>query len=348
MRRTTVAGLALIISVGLTLSACSGSPSGSGSATPGKLASTVRIISGGSESFADAAINKATELLKAEGVTVDASLVDDPATALRAVVSGQADVALLDPVEAIKAVANGDAPVKYIGSLSQTTDYVVVALPGVSLDNLDGKTFATAGAGTAGDVITSAALAESNVDMSKVQKVTVGGTSARITAILAGQVDLAPVHAADAQPAIATGKVKQLLNAGTVLGTYLQQGLIASDSWLKDKATAQAVVSAFIDAERWASQNQDEYIAMAKANDLLGKLTDADAQSGWQALKDAKTFATNGAICESAVKATLKHDYEVPDGGLTAANTPAYTKWVDPSFVNAYLKANKKDADGSC
>ncbi|HEY4152590.1 MAG TPA: ABC transporter substrate-binding protein [Pseudolysinimonas sp.] len=346
MRRPTVALLAVCASTALILSACSGT--NTPAETPGVLASSVRIISGGSASFSDAAINKAEALLEAQGVHVEASLVDDPATALRAVVSGQADVALLDPVEAIKAVANGAAPVKYIGSLSQTTDYVIIALPGVTLDDLDGKTFATAGAGTAGDVIASAALAESNVDMSKVQKVTVGGTSARITSILAGQVDMAPVHAADAVPAIATGKVQLLMNTGEVLGQYLQQGLIASDNWLKDKTTAQAVVSAFIDAERWASQNEDQYIRTATDNDLLGDMSADDAKQGYQQLKDAKIFATNGALCEAAVKATLSHDYEVPDGGLTADNTPAYKKWVDPTFVNAYLKKNDKDSDGFC
>lgn len=348
MKRTTTALIALAASVALTLSACSGTPAAEVTPTTGPLASTVRIVSGGSDSFSDAAVFKAQELLQAQGVTVKASLVEDPASALRAVISGQADIALLDPVEAIKAVANGDAPIKYIGSTSETTDYVIIALPKIRLDNLDGATFATAGAGTAGDVIASSALAQSNVDMSKVQKVTVGGTSARLTAILSGQVDLAPVHGPDAVPAIATGKVVLLLNAGKVLGTYLQQGLIASDTFLKDTATAQAVVSAFIDAERWASDNQSEYITLAKASGLLGDMTDADAEKGYAQLKDAKIFATNGAICEDAVNATLKHDYAVPDGGLTPETTPAYDKWVDPSFVNAYLKQNGKDKNGFC
>ena len=351
MRRNTAALLALTVGAALTLSACSsngGSPSDTSSAASGNLALTVRIISGGSESFADAAVHKATALLDAEGVQVQASIVADPATALRAVIAGQADIALLDPVEAVKAVANGDAPVKYIGSLSQTTDYVVLSLPKYTLKNLDGATFATAGAGTAGDVIASSALAESKVDMSKVQRVTVGGTTARVTAILSGQVDLAPVHAADAVPAVATGKVKILLNTGKVLGSYLQQGLIASDKFLADKATAQAVVAAFIDAQRWASANESQYIATATANDLLGSLTSADAKAAYQQLKDSKIFATNGAICKAAVNDTLNHDYQVPGGGLTKDSTPAYSKWVDPSFVNAYISKNGKDKDGFC
>ena len=58
--------------------------------------------------------------------------------------------------------------------------------------------------------------------------------------------------APDAVSAVATGKVKILLNAGSVLGDYLQQGLIASDSFAASTATAQATVTAFLDAERWA------------------------------------------------------------------------------------------------
>ena len=350
MRQTTAALLALTATVALALSACSSAstPSASGSATPGKLALTVRIISGGSESFSDAAIHKATALLDAKGVQVSSSIVADPATALRAVIAGQADIALLDPVEAVKAVANGDAPVKYIGSLSQTTDYVILSLPKYTLNNLSGATFATAGAGTAGDVIASSALSESKVDMTKVQKVTVGGTTARVTAILSGQVGLAPVHAADAVPAVATGKVKILLNTGKVLGSYLQQGMIASDTFIKDKATTQAVVNAFIDAQRWASANESQYIATATANNLLGRLTADQATVAYQQLKDSKIFATNGAICTKSVTDTLTHDYQVASGGLTEATTPAYSKWVDPTFVNAYLKANGKHKEGFC
>jgi ABC-type nitrate/sulfonate/bicarbonate transport system substrate-binding protein len=351
MRRTTAALLALTATLAVTLTACSssgGSPAASTAPTAGKVAASVRIIQGGSESFADAAINKAAAVLEADGISVQSSTVDDPATALRAVISGNADIALLDPIEAVKAVANGDAPVKYIGSLDQTTDYVLLSLPKYSLKNLDGATFATAGAGTAGDIIASAALAKSKVDMSKVQKVTVGGTSARVTAILSGQVDLAPVHAADGEPAVASGKVKVLLNTGTVLGSYLQQGMIASDKFLKYKATTQAVVNAFLGAQRWASTSETEYIATAKANDLLGDLTPAQAQKAWASLKASKIFATNGAICSASVNSTLAYDYAVPGGGLTKSNTPAYSKWVDPTFVNAYLKANGKEASGFC
>jgi ABC-type nitrate/sulfonate/bicarbonate transport system substrate-binding protein len=329
----------------MALSACG---SDDNSASDSSASKSVRIISGGSESFSDGAVFKAVELLKAQGYKVTASVVDDPATALRAVVAGKADVALLDPVEGVKAVQNGDAPIKYIGTLSQATDYELVALPDVSLDDLAGKKFASAGPGTAGEVIAQAALAKQNVDFSKVHTVTVGGTSERVTAILAGQVDIAPVHAPDAVAAVKTGKVDMLLDLGSVLGQYLQQGMIASDDFVKNKAGAQAVVDAFIDAERFASTDQAGYLKIAKDNDLYGDLTDDEAAEAYQSLKDTKIFATNGAICEDAVQATLTYDYAVPDNGLTPDNTPAYDKWVDPTFVDAYVAKNSKDADGFC
>ena len=100
-------------------------------------------------------------------------------------------------------------------------------------------------------------------------------------------------------------------------------------------------------AERWASSNGPQYIATATENKLLGRLTPADAILAYQQLKDGKIFATNGAICETSVNDTLNHDYQVK-GGLTKDTTPAYNKWVDPSFVNAYLKAHGKDKDGFC
>jgi ABC-type nitrate/sulfonate/bicarbonate transport system substrate-binding protein len=318
-------------------------------ATPtAKPASSVNLVEGGSESFADAAIAKAIDLLKAQGITVNKSVVDDPATALRAVVAGQADIALLDPVEAVTAVMNGDAPVKFLGSLSQSTDYELIALPNVTLDNLAGKKFATAGPGTAGEVIAKAALTKQNIDFSSVDLVKVGGTSARITAILAGQVDIAPVHAADASPAVGTGNVKVLAELGSVLGQYLQQGIIASDTFAADTATAQAVVNAFIDAERFANSDKQGYLDLAKASDLQGDLTDAEAAAAYDGLKGSKIFATNGAICEDAVNVTLTYDKAVPDSELNTGTVPAYDKWVDPQYVNNYLAANPKDADGYC
>lgn len=343
MRQRLFAALAAIGGISLLIAGCGGSSNSPSSSSGSK---TVRLIQGGGLDFSDAAIYKAMALLKAEGYKVSLANVADPTTALRSVLSGKADVYLGDPVEAATAVANASAHLKYIASTAQTSNYEIIALPRITLHNLAGAKLATAGPGTAGQIVAIAALKKLGISSSTVDQVTVGGTSARVTAILAGRVDLAPVLANDAAAAVATGKVKILINTGKVLGNYLQQGLIASASFATDKPTAQATVNAFIEAERWADSNQSGYISMANANGLAGSLTKSEEQTAWTQLKAGHFFAVNGALCSQAIRQTLSYSYLTP-GALTKNNTPILSKWVNTTYVNAYLTSHGKSA-GTC
>lgn len=319
-----------------------------GASIPAASASThtVRIVLGGGTDFSDTSLYYAVKLLKVEGITVDLNNLADPSSALDAVISGSSDIYLGDPIEAAVAVANAGANIQYVGTVEQTTDYEILSLPNFTLKNLSGATLASAGAGTAGTIIADAAFSKIGINPSNLNDVTVGGTSARVTAILAGEVDLAPVLAPSAVPAVATGKVKILLNAGQVLGQYLQEGLIASHGFIKsDPSVVQDVVNAFLNASRWGSTKADEnqFLSVADANQLQGSLTRAEEQASWLQLNNARFYAVNGAICQSAIDKTEQYTYEA-GGSLTKADTPSYKKWIDPTFVDAYLKAHHQTA----
>jgi hypothetical protein len=347
MRHKWVGVLAAMSGIGLLIAGCGGASSSTGSAAAASSGSkNIRLIEGGGFDFSDAAIYQAMALLKQRGYNVTLNNVADPTTALRTVLAGKADVYLGDPVEAARAVTNGKAAVKYIATVAQASDYELLSTPKYTLQSLTGSTMATAGPGTAGQIVGIAALQKAGIDIAQIHQVTVGGTSARVTAILSGQVGLAPVHATDAATAAATGKVKVLLNAGATLGVYLQQGLIASDSFVADTATAQATVNAFIDSQRWAYTNSAGYITLVNQNKLASGLTSATAQNAWSALKADKFWASNGALCDASINTTLQYDYKAP-GGLTKATTPPISDWVDQSFVNTYLKAHGQSA-GAC
>jgi hypothetical protein len=347
MRHKWAGVLAATAGIGLLIAGCGSSGSSTGSTAAATSGSkTIRLIEGGGFDFSDAAIYEAMALLKQRGYDVSLENVADPTTALRAVLAGKADVYLGDPVEAATAVANSKASVKYIGTVAQASDYELLATPKYTLQSLAGATMATAGPGTAGVIVGVAALQKEGIDVGQIHQVTVGGTSARVTAILSGQVGLAPVHATDAATAAATGKVKVLLNAGAALGVYLQQGLIASDSFVADAGTAQATVNAFIDAQRWAYTNEAGYAKLVTENKLDAGLTATEAQASWSALKADNFWASNGALCTASIDTTLGYDYKSP-GGLTKATTPSISDWVDTSFVNTYLKAHGQPA-GAC
>jgi len=322
-----------------------------GASLPAASAATtthhVRIVLGGGTDFSDASLYYAVSHLQGEGISVTLSNLADPASALEAVVSGKSDIYLGDPMEAAVAVTNGGANIKYVATIEQTTDYEILSLPKYTLKNIAGATLATAGPGTAGAIIADTALAKIGVKPSSLHAVTVGGTSARVTAILSGQVDLAPVLAPSAVSAVATGKVKILLNAGQVLGSYLQEGLITSGSYVKNYPTiVQQVVDAFLASNRWAATNGAQFISVANQNQLQGSLTKAQEQASWLQLKNGSFYATNGAICPNAILQTERYTYSA-GGTLTKSNTPAYSSWVDPSFVKKYLTQHHQSAS-SC
>jgi NitT/TauT family transport system substrate-binding protein len=331
--------LGSVAAAGALVLASSVSLAGTAGATAKKASHTIRIVIGGGATFTDASLYKAIAIMKHDHITVDLSVLTDPSSALEAVVSGKADVYLGDPIEAATAVANSQAAVKYIGTVDQTTDYEILSLPKYSLKNLTGAILGSAGPGTAGIIIADAALSKEGISPSSLQTVTVGGTSARVTALLAGQVDLAPALAPAAVAAESTGKVKILLNTGKVLGKYLQEGLIASESFIKhDASTVQTMVNAFLTSQVWSSSKEAPYIALANANKLSTTMTPAEEQSSWKQLVNAKFFSTTGAICPSAISVTEGYSYETTTGTLKKTNTPKYRTWVDPTFVKNFLK----------
>lgn len=335
-------GLLMLASVALIATGCSSSPPAAGSSpngsSPTLAGQTVRLVQGSGKDFSDTDIHKAIELLRAQGITVTLDAINDPASALRATVGGQNDVYFDAPNVVVTAVKNGGADIKYIASVYQSSSYVLLAKNDVSLDNLKGATLAIASPGSAGQVAAAAALTKSGVNIDDVKQVVVGGTSARVTAILSGQVDLAPVLAPAAIPAVATGKVKILLNTGEVLGPFLQQGVIANGQFLKNTALAQAVTNAFIDAARFAAGDQAGYIALANANKLQGTLTPEQQTAAWAELKKANYWATNGGLCQQYIDATLQYDYH--SKALDQAQMPPQSDWVDTQFVQNYLKAH--------
>lgn len=346
MRHRLASVVGVVSGLGLLVAACGSSPSSGSSGHTTTASKTIRLVEGGGLDYSDVPIYKAMALLQAEGYHVSLDNVADPSTAMGATLSGKEDVDIDAPVEAATAVANSNATVKYIASDASTTSYEIVALPNFNLHNLAGATIGSSGPGTAGVVIALAALGKLGISNSQIHQVNIGGTSARETAILAGKIDLAPLLAPAAVAAVATHKVKILVNTGSVLGNYLQQGLIATSSFAADSATAQATVNAFINADRWANSNEAGYIALANSKGLRLGLTNQEEQAAWVQLHSSHFFAVNGALCSHAIDQTLAYTYETP-GGLTKSTTPKISSWVDPTYVNAYLKAHGQPA-GTC
>jgi ABC-type nitrate/sulfonate/bicarbonate transport system substrate-binding protein len=329
-------GSALVILIALVATAAAAPARDAGARTIAATP-TVNLIEAGSQDFSSADVDYFADLMKKNGIKVNFNEVSDASSALRTVVAGQSQLFLGSLPTAILAVINGGAHIKIVAANDQASDYVLVAKPGITLQNVAGHTLAIDSPGSAGEVASQIGLQKSGVDPSSVHYVQIGSSSARLTAILAGRVDIAPLHYPNALTALATGKVNLLLNVGKAIGPYLQSGLIASDSFLKNKPLAQKVVNAFVNAERWADSNKFKYIAYANAKGIDGGLTQDQESKVWDFYQQTNFFGTNGGICFSNITAFAQLNWAVH--GLPKP-LPGRKDWLDDEFVKAYLVAH--------
>lgn len=307
---------------------------------------TVNVVEAGSTDFSSADVLYWVDLMKKKGLNVSFNVVDSASTGLKTVIGGQADVYIGSMPTAILAVVNAAAPIHIIAANDQASDYIVVGQPGTTVQNSSGKTMGIDTPGSAGQLSAEIGFQKQGVDPSTIHYVTIGGSSARLSAILAGRVDLAPIHYPLALIAEASGKATQVLDVGKALGPYIQSGLIANDSFTKNNpALAQKVVNAFINAERWAASNKFTYVAYAAKAGLDNGLTGPQEAQTWQYYRDDNFFGINGGICNKYITATIKLNWQLQS--LPKPIPVPRSKLFDPTFVNAYLKAHHQKP-GTC
>jgi ABC-type nitrate/sulfonate/bicarbonate transport system substrate-binding protein len=344
MKRSRLsAGLA---AMALAAAIAYGASTASATHTASADSNTVNVVEAGSTDFSSADVLYWVDLMKKNGINVNFNLIDSAATGLKTVIAGQADVFIGSLPTAFSAVINAGAPIHIIAANDQASDYIVVGTPNMTLANVSGKTMGIDTPGSAGQLSAEIGFQNNKVDPSSVKYVTIGGSSARETAILNGQIDLAPIHYPLALLAESTGKAVQVLDVGKALGPYIQSGLISNDSFTKSNpALAQKVVNAFINAERWAASNKFNYVAYAASKGLDNGLTGPQEAQTWQYYKDDNFFGINGGICTKYIVSTIKLNQSL--GSLPKPIPVPMSKLVDPTYVNAYLRAHKQKA-GTC
>jgi ABC-type nitrate/sulfonate/bicarbonate transport system substrate-binding protein len=207
------------------------------------------------------------------------------------------------------------------------------------MSNLNGKTMGIDSPGSAGQLAAEIGLQKAGVDPNIIHYVTIGGSSARLTAILAGKIDLAPIHYPSALIALGSGNATQVLNVGKSIGPYIQSGLIANDSFTKNNPKlVQKVVNSFINAERWAASNKFNYIKYAASQKLDAGLNGPQMAQTWDYYKDVNFFGINGGICDKYFTDTLKVNWTL--GSLPKPIPVDRSKLIDRTFVKSYLKAH--------
>jgi NitT/TauT family transport system substrate-binding protein len=227
-----------------------------------------------------------------EGVAVELSHFESGSLNIRALLAHAVDVADVETGLILGAVANG-ADLRIIGTQAQGLHFALYANKSIAnLQGLQGHTFAISGIGGLPHLVLLALLERQKIDPDKVQLVTVGGTSARLQALMAGKVD---ATLGEFSPKVeADPNARRLMIVSQELPLYMAQGLAVWADTLPAKRDAyERWQRGLVNATRWAYDNKAEFIKAAQKHlpapaEELGQVYDFYMQ--------ARVWAINGEL----------------------------------------------------
>jgi ABC-type nitrate/sulfonate/bicarbonate transport system substrate-binding protein len=291
--------------------------------------------------FSQIANFKFVEDLRAAGVEVEFVEFEDQGTLMRALVAEEVDFAISSAITSVIRLSEATGEkIRILAADIQAADYVLVA----QTDIADLAAFIdsdlTVGISTPGDIsdtLTRYVFQQAGFDDNAVNFVQVGGTSARMTAILNGQLDAGPAHAAEGITAADQGGMQILARYGEFIPNYQQHGLMASDDVIAaNPVLIQLMVDLFIDSVRWAADSREDYIALA-TEELEEGFTPEVMNQAYDVFEDIGLFAINGGMEPDLLAATVEVEQAV--GSLTG-DIPPMEEWTEVSFVEDYLARN--------
>lgn len=276
------------------------------------------------------------QLREQDGLEVEELYFESSQDAFRALIAGEADVAVGTILSAISLVQEAGESVKLIAADLKATDYLLISTPEIeSLEDLRGQKVGISTPGDVSDTLTRVVLKREGVDPAEVQFLQIGGTSARMSGLLENQIAAGAAHAAEGLTAVEQG-LKNLFVYGEAVPDYLQHGVIVKDEFIDANPNlTQLMVDRFIDSTRWAAENREEYIELSK--EKVEGPSDAARDEAYEIFLDIDMFAVNGGMDDAILENTVAIEQEV---GTLGEDVPAIDEWADATFVEHYLEEN--------
>ncbi len=188
--------------------------------------------------------------------------VTGDSNAMRALLSGNADIAFIGMVNVLASIQAG-ANVRAINTWQPIGDYSLVLAKGKgsSIADLAGKTFATSGPGALPDQLARLIMKKYGIDDSTAHFVQVGGHAARLQAIIGGRADASLVNTITTLRGVEDGKVIVLTKLSKEFpGLGYSWNVVRTDELADPQrgAAFQTLTEASIRAVRFIAANSDE------------------------------------------------------------------------------------------
>jgi ABC-type nitrate/sulfonate/bicarbonate transport system substrate-binding protein len=270
------------------------------------------------------------------GLEVEDVHVTGDANAMRVLLSGNADIALVGMLNVLASIHAG-ASIRAIHSWQPIGDYSLVLATGkgTKLADLAGKTFASSGPGGLPDQLPRLIMRKHGIDESSTRFVQVGGHAARLQAVVGGRADATLVNTVTTLKGVQDGKVTILTKLSAEFpGLGYIWNVVRTDSLNKpDLAAAfQIMTDIGIKGSRYIMENPDE--AAAALHERLPDLDLAFLKAVVRDLNSENLWGVNGGLDPAVEEFTA--DLNMKLGNLPVA--PPAKDVLDARFVDAALK----------
>jgi ABC-type nitrate/sulfonate/bicarbonate transport system substrate-binding protein len=193
-----------------------------------------------------------------------------------------------------------DSGLVVFGPNQARLDEVVLAKNGVaSLPDLKGKNVAICCDASPDGVLLNSVLKKADLSESQLNILRTGASSASLSALIAGRVDVAFVHSSDVRTA-GTG-YHVLAVGGTVLPQYADSFMAATPAWLQaNPAMAEAIDLAWLASAKLFNTDEGHWVANAAAYTSHADPT-ANYEQSWGELRSIQGWPVQGSILTPAI-----------------------------------------------
>ena len=274
------------------------------------------------------------------GVTMTASVVA-PEQANQIFASGRVNLLAYSPTTAANLDVLGGGPAKAIVGTQPINDYVIVAnrdkVPTIA--SIAGKTLAVSAPGTISYTIPQLAFQKNGVDIQSagVKIIPVGGSSARVTALLSGKVDAAPLYHDDAINVLHKNPRMFILLDTSIAVPFVFSSVMVQGTMLTNTDDKEGLIQALVgrgEMLKWVVTSKADFV-----NQYMAKFPQADpsviADSYDQYIK-IKMWDPDMVIDQKAYQQTLQISLNATPP-LVQGNL-AFKEWVDTSFRDEAIR----------
>lgn len=247
----------------------------------------------GSAHIGDTNVHDVVQFLKQWGANATQTNASQNAPEL-AVASGQLN-ATAGPLP-----TEVDSGLTVFGPNQARLDDVVLAKNSVaSLSDLKGKNVAICCDASPDGVLLTAILKKAGVSESQINILRTGASSASLSALIAGRVDVAFVHS-NAVPKAGSG-YHVLAVGASILPQYADSFMAATPSWLKaNPALAEAIDLAWFASAKLFNTDESKWVANAAAYTSNADSTSA-YQAAWTELQSIQGWPADGSILTPSI-----------------------------------------------